>query len=212
MKRRHGLDEFPDVIDKIRCGEYTVRAPTDKKKYTSEITWTTMRLIFDEENNQVPDFFYCSKCHKIFNLSLRNSGQSLKRHVEKTCKPIADGGIDEFFMREFQPAKKKKISHDDKMMVRNAAVEYIIKDMRPISSFNGDGMSALLSKMTYIGNKYGHITEEAMKTTKLIPSRQTVSAFFTAIGKLLPVLSFHLNFSFLPDVALCEQTCRNRSR
>lgn len=152
-----------------------MRAPIDKKKFKSEITWKTMRLVFDEEENQVQDFFYCSKCHKIFNLSLRNSGQCLKRHVEKACNPIAAGGIDEFFVREFDAAKKKKISKDDKMMIRNAAVEYIIKDMRPVCSLSGDGLRTLLSKMTYIGNKYGHVPEEALDTIKLIPSRQTVS-------------------------------------
>lgn len=175
MKRKHGTEAFPDVLEKIRSGEYTVCAPKDRKKYTSEITWTTMRLIFDEEENQVQDFFYCSRCHKIFNLNLRNSGQSLKRHVEKNCNPIAAGGIDEFFIREFEPAKKKKVSQDDKMMIRSAAVGYIIKDMRPISSLNGDGLTTLLSAMTYAGNKYGHIPEMAMNATKLIPSRQTVS-------------------------------------
>lgn len=144
MKRKHGLDEFPEILEKIQSGEYTVREPTDRKKYTSEITWTAMRLIFDENNTQVQDFFYCSKCHKIFNLSLRNSGQSLKRHVEKTCQPIAANGIEYFFAREFIPSKKKKITHEDKQMVRLAALDYIIGDMRTISSLNGDGMTSLL--------------------------------------------------------------------
>lgn len=80
-------------------------------------------------------------------------------------------------MRELQPAKMKKISIDDKLSVRNAAVGYIINDMRPISSLNGVGMATLLSKMTFIGNKYGYIPEEALQTTNLIPSRQTVSFF-----------------------------------
>lgn len=175
MKRKHSGDNFPDVLNKIRSGEYKTRAPTDKKKYTSEITWSAMRLIFDEEDNEVQNFFYCSKCEQIFNLILRNSGQCLKRHVEKTCISTVAGPLDEFFVREFQPAKNKKISREDKTMIRSAAVGYIIKDMRPISSFNGDGMASLLSAVTYIGNKYGHIPEKAMEMTKLIPSRHTVS-------------------------------------
>lgn len=173
------MDEFPEILAKIQSGEYTVRVPTDKKKYSSELTWSAMRLIFDETNIQVQDFFYCSKCHKIFNLNLRNSGQSLKRHVEKTCRPIAPGGIEEYFEREFQPTKKKKITIDDKIMIRDAAVTYIVSDMRPISSLNGDGMAQLLSKMTSIGSRYGHITENMMSEMKLVPSRQTVSFFYS---------------------------------
>lgn len=144
MKRKHGEQKFPEILEKIRSGEYTARAPTDTRKYSSEM-WTAMRMIFDEENNQVQDHFYCSKCNQIFNLVLRNSGQSLKRHVEKLCKPVAAGGIDEYFLREYEPAS---------------------------------GMITLLSALTFIGSKYGHITEDAMRTLKLIPSRQTVSFFF----------------------------------
>lgn len=182
MKRRHGVEEFPEVLERIRNGDYTIRAPTDKKKYSSEVTWTAMRLIFDGENNQIQDFFYCSKCQKVFNLSLRNCGQILKRHVEKTCNPIAAGGIDDYFTREFQPTKKKKLTQDDKILIRNASVACIINDMRPISSLNGDGMTSLLSKMTYIGNKYGNFTEETMKLIKIVPSRQTVG--FSRLSKI----------------------------
>lgn len=173
MKRKHTGKEFPDIKRKIHSGDYTVRVPTDKKKYTHETTWKLMRLIFDDEDKQLPDFFFCSKCNDIFNLSLRNSGQCLARHV-KACM-VANPSVSEFYTAEFQPAKRKKIKYEDKILVREAAMSFVIQDMRPISSLGGDGIANLLSRMTYIGSKYGHISEEDLPTTKLIPSRQTVS-------------------------------------
>lgn len=66
--------------------------------------------------------------------------------------------------------------------------------MRPISSLNGDGMATLLSKMSYIGNKYGHVSEEAMKFDKLAPS-QTVKFFLLEIKNIRSTIFFHFTFA-----------------
>lgn len=57
-KRRHGIEKFPEIEEKIRSGEYTVREPEDKKKHTCEITWTQMRFIYDESDRIMKDFFF----------------------------------------------------------------------------------------------------------------------------------------------------------
>lgn len=59
-------------------------------------------------------------------------------------------------------------------MIRDAAISYIVKDMRPISSIGGEGMTALLSKMTFFGAKHGYVSEEDILKLNLIPSRQSV--------------------------------------
>lgn len=74
---------------------------------------------------------------------------------------------------------RKKIKLEDKELVKGAVLDYIIKDLRPISSIQGAGMQLLISKMTYIGKKYGYFTPEMIDQTKLLPSRQTVTVFFT---------------------------------
>lgn len=173
MKRKYEEEKFPDVLELIRSGRYTTKPPTDTAKYTQKVTWSLMHLIYDESNEILPDFFYCSNCAKIYNLKLCNTGKTLKRHVEK-CS--VRERITNFFIPEFRQ-ERKKIKLADKSLVKDAAMEFIIRDARPISSINGDGMLAFISKMTYIGATYGHLTPEAINESKLLPSRYTVILF-----------------------------------
>lgn len=173
VKRRHGLEKFPEIEEKLKTGEYSLREPADKKKHSCEITWTSMRYIYDECDQPVADMFCCSKCNTIFNLKLRDSGQVLKNHVSTKC-PGDSGRINGFFVSEYQLTKKRRIHVDDKVKMREAAIGYVIQDGRPICSLNGPGMTRLLSQMTFIGAKYGHLTEEILLSLKLIPKRQTV--------------------------------------
>lgn len=174
VKRRHGLEKFPDIEVKLRTGEYSLREPADKKKHSCEVTWKQMRYIYDEFEQPISDMFCCSKCKTIFNLKLRDSGKVLKTHVENKC-PGDTGRISGFFVPEYEPTKKRKINVSDRLLVRDAAIGYVIEDMRPINSLSGRGMTKLLSNLTYVGAKYGHFTEEALMSLKLVPSRQTVS-------------------------------------
>lgn len=171
-KRKHTGNDFPEIAQKIRSGDYTARSPKDKK-YSSNVTWSLIQLIFDEQHNRLIDFFYCSKCHAVFNLNLWDSGQCLTRHVN-ICS-AASPSVSDYFVPEYHPEKRRKFKEDDKLLVREAALAFVIKDMRPINSLSGEGIASLLSRMTYIGSKYGFISEEDMLKTKLIPSRQTVS-------------------------------------
>lgn len=173
MKRKYESEKFPDIIELIQSGRYTTKPPSDTAKYTQTLTWSLMHLIYDESDDILPDFFFCSKCAKIYNLKLCNNGKTLKRHVEK-CS--IQEKITDFFVPEFGP-KSKKIKLADKQLVKDAAMELIIRDARPLSTVNGSGMLAFASKMTYIGATYGHLTPESID--KLLPSRQTV-IFFTA--------------------------------
>lgn len=177
-KRRHGIDKYPEVEAKILSGEYTLREATNRKKNTCEITWKQIQYIFDEHEVELKDFFICSKCSTIFNLCLRNSGQVLKRHVMEKCCGSNENNINNYFVPEYQEAKKRKLKHDDKLKVRDAAVGFVIRDMRPISAVNGCGLTALLSIMTMIGAKYGHLSDAMIESMRLVPSRQTVSVFF----------------------------------
>lgn len=174
MKRKHGIDKFPHIIEAIQKGQYSVREPEDKKKYTQTITWNLFRFIFDENDVQIPGHYYCVQCQTIYTLDLGRSGQVLKRHAEKCVVSPDSSTINKFFVPELHAMKRLKITKEDRGIIRDAAIKFIVKDMRPISSINGAGMSTLLSRMTFIGAKYGHISEEAMPQTKLIPSRQTV--------------------------------------
>lgn len=178
MKRKHSTARYPEIEEKFRTGEYSFRAPTDLKKNSCKTTWTSMRLVYDECEQLVPDTFICEKCGKIFRLKVRDCGQTLKRHVQSQCP--GEIGVNNFFKK--YPAehlnKRQKISVEDRLAVRKAAVGLVVNDMRPICSVNGDGMLTLMSKFTFVGAKYGYIDEAKLLELKLIPSRQTVSISF----------------------------------
>lgn len=177
MKRKHGIENFPIMMEAIKTGKYTVREPEDKKKYSSS-TWKLFRFIFDENEVMITDHFFCCQCQTIFNLSLSNSGQCLKRHAEKCVVP-SGATIQDFFVTEVQSVNRLKIKKEDRHLVRDAAIAFIVKDMRPIQSINGEGMASMLSTFTYIGAKYGHIPKDVLPKAKLIPSRQTVSVWLS---------------------------------
>lgn len=213
MSKRKFQDQvFPDVLEKIKSGRYTVKAPTDTSKYSSKLTWGLMRLIFDDNNELLQDYYYCSKCTKIYNLKLSDNSKTLKRHAEK-CNIMEQ--ITDHFMPEMVQARKK-IKLADKKLVKDAAMEYIIRDLRPISSINGDGLREFASRMTYIGVKYGYLTSEAIDEVKLLPSRQTVIDIFYLISEFFYLIQkineIDLSISvYEPYRKNCDRiTCRNQ--
>lgn len=146
-------------------------------KYKSEKTWTKWRQIFDEAEVLIKDFYFCIGCEAIYNIDIKNSGRCLKNHVDE-CFGKDDtraNKIDEHFGQVFHPSKRRKISKEDKLTVKEAAIKYIVCDMRPILSIKGNGLKSLIATMTNIGAKYGAMSESDIDDCNLIPSRATVS-------------------------------------
>lgn len=173
-KRKFEDQDFPELLEHIRSGSYSVKAPTDTAKFSQKPTWELFRFIYDDSNELMRDFFYCSRCEKILNLKLANNGKTLKRHAEKCALREK---ITDHFVPEMQP-QRKKIKLADKAIVKDAALDLIIRDLRPIQSINCEGMKDFVSKLTFIGAKYGHLTPDAIEKSKLLPSRQTVICSF----------------------------------
>lgn len=172
--RKYDQQSFPDILDAIKNGKYNVKKPTGPK-YKQKDTWEKWRLIFDEAEEVIKDFFYCIRCSSIYNLKLANSGRCLRTHAIECVGPSdEENHINDHFSLVFQPTKKKKISQPDKLAVKEAAIEFIVKDMRPIRAVKGDGLHRLLSNFTAIGAKYGAMSVKDLVESKLVPSQSTV--------------------------------------
>lgn len=176
MKRRYEDESYIEIEQLIKSNEYTVKVPADRKKYKSEDTWKVMRLIYDADHEMLPDYFYCSCCGKVFHLKLSNNSKTLKNHALKCSGPASTPVITDHFLMQPPPNKKLKLS--DRAIVKNAAMEFIIRDVRPVSSICGDGLRQLASCMTYIGAAYGHLTPEMIGKMNILPSRPTVSVCY----------------------------------
>lgn len=176
--RKYDMQRHPELLEAIKTGKYSVRNASGSK-FKQEVTWTKWRLIYDESNEQIRDHFYCSSCSKIYNLSLATSGRCLKTHALECVGPLDDDNrIDNRIDKHFTQMKKqgRKMTADDKLAIKEAALKFVIIDLRPISAINGDGLAELISTMTYMGAKYGGMTVADVKD--VIPSRQTVRAHF----------------------------------
>lgn len=148
----------------------------DSRKYKQTDTWAKWRMIFDEADHLMKDYYYCSCCSAIYNVNITNSGKCLKIHAME-CVPIAkeNDRIDTHFSSTYHPNKKRKILIEDRKSITQAAINFVVNDLRPICSVEGDGLNNLLSKMTFIGVKYGAMSVKDLEASRLIPSRQTVS-------------------------------------
>lgn len=174
INRKYDSQNFPEMLEAIQSGKYTVKQP-EGPKYKQKETWKKWRLIYDEAEQLVKNFFYCISCCAIYNLILANSGRCLKTHAtECVGRQDVENCIDEHFMPVFQLAKRRKISAVDKLTVKEAVVKFVVSDMRPISSIQCDGLLSLMSEMTRMGAKYGVMTEDDLNKSRVVPSRQTV--------------------------------------
>lgn len=173
--RKYDQQTFPEILEAIKSGKYTVKKP-DGPRFKQTITWAKWRMIYDETDQILKNYYYCISCSAIYNVNITNSGKCLKTHAIE-CVPTEndDDRIDAHFSPIFNPNKKRKISIDHRNLVTQAAINFVVSDMRPISSMNGDGLTSLLSKMTCIGARYGEMSEIDLKTCGLLPSRQKVS-------------------------------------
>lgn len=70
---------------------------------------------------------------------------------------------------------QKKLRIDHKQGIKDAAVVFIVKDMRPFDAIKKVGLVNLMAKFTEIGAVYSKMSFEDV--LNLLPSRQTVSVF-----------------------------------
>lgn len=129
-KRKAPGTQFKEIAEKIKNGEYSVKAVTDFAKFKPSVTWEVFKRVYNQNNEVIPDNWYCSSCCKLYELQIRNSGQTLRRHAER-CKTTDTPRIATMFTPKFSQTSKR-FKKEDKELAKDAAITYIIKDMRPI--------------------------------------------------------------------------------
>lgn len=170
MQREISLEE---VKNRIKEGSYTLQGHEAKNAIGAH--WNTIRLVFDEEAKRIPDLYACSMtfCNEIIRTNLTKDGTGkLKRHYLR-CNQSDRIGVNAAFDNEYQRPSSKKFKSHHKSSVNEAAVSFVVNDMRPIDSVTKVGMVTLLSVFTQIGQFYGKM--EKHEVLQLLPSRYTVS-------------------------------------
>ena len=109
----------------------------------------------------------CKKCLKCFKYDSHKTGTShLKRHVEHCISSTSQSSGRQLKL----PFKNCGVARQAKSDALNAAVSVVVKDLRPFSVFDGEGMKEFAQTCIDIRAKYGKLTVE-----EVLPSRNTIA-------------------------------------
>lgn len=167
-----------EIRQKIKENLYTTKGKfvdgnCSSKRFKSPI-WSVCDEIFDENNEKISTAVYCVKCQTVFKYDVRSNGTSqILKHgclSDPTSQKITGFGV----------TKDVTISSTDKQKVKDSAVAFVSKDLRPFEALNGRGLFELIQMCILIGAKYGILDEEQVKS--LIPSPVTVSRCVNDFG------------------------------
>lgn len=174
--------------------EKTYELRVNENKNCKGKHWTTFRIVFDEEGNIVKDVYACSlvNCFHVIrsNLTVEGTGK-LKRHYTR-CNHSDRIGIDSYFEKEYRPPVAKRFKQEHKHAVNDAAVSFVVNDMRPVDAVTKSGLVTLLAVFTQIGNLYGKMDAEGVLS--ILPSRFSVSSKQSDVRVLNDSLNFHSKY------------------
>lgn len=129
----------------------------------SSSAWDSFHLIYDisNENSMVIDFVMCIKCKEF----VPYRGPTTTQLLRHKCSPN-HRSIGSFL------TKKLKFSESDINNVRDAAMQFIVKDIRPFYALEGDGLRELCKALIIVGQKYTRMSDADIEN--LIPHRKVI--------------------------------------
>lgn len=162
--------ELSTIRQKIKDNLYTTKGKfadgNVSKRFKSPI-WSVCEVIFDEDQNQVPNVVYCFKCTVVFKYNTRSNGTT--QILNHGCLKDPNSTT----ITAYGVPKNITVSSNDKQKIKDSAVAFVSKDLRPFEALNGTGLFEMLLTCIQIGAKYGVLDETQLKA--LVPSPTTVS-------------------------------------
>ena len=163
--------EVKDIEEKLKNQELILHSHTGKSD-----VWKSIAIVAEPEKNigtenatskKKLNFVACKKCLKCFKYDSHKTGTShLKRHVEHCISSTSQSSGRQLKL----PFKNCGVARQAKSDALNAAVSVVVKDLRPFSVFDGEGMKEFAQTCIDIGAKYGKLTVE-----EVLPSRNTIA-------------------------------------
>lgn len=167
-----------DVLERVKIGDYSTRDKFHNgtsKGFKSAI-WTVCHEIYDELGEKVQNVVYCTKCEKVFKYSRTHGTTTILNHGCLSV-PNDQTKIDAF------ATTTKPIAASDKFKVKESAMSFVAKDIRPFEALNGNGFFQIIKMFVYIGAKYGMLADQEIRA--LIPSPNTISRAVSQFGHIL---------------------------
>lgn len=181
------------VID----GKWTL-VPSRNNQKDSETTkssraWNTFYNIADEDGKVLKEFVCCIYCKKVYKFIAKSGTSKLLNHQNSCLKAALEkknitnenNEVPHEINRYMEDLTK-----EDKLLIKKACSDFIIRDLRPLNALNGEGLNALLKAFSYICLKYNGLQKEP---TVYLPSADIVARnillqFEEVKKKLKPIL------------------------
>lgn len=154
-----------DLIRKKNDGMLEFRPKySEKSKRRSSSVWDLFHLIFDisNENTLVNGFVRCRKCDELVTYKGPTTSQLL-RHKCNLVQPTLDS---------FVSTKRIKFTESELSSVRDAAMEFVVKDIRPFFAVEGDGFRNLCKTLLAVGQNHRRVNSNDIE--RLIPHRTAI--------------------------------------
>lgn len=139
-----------EIRQKIKDNVYTTKGKfvdgNVSKRFKSPI-WSVCDEIWNENNEKLPNAIYCVKCQNVFKYDARSNGttQILNHGCLKDSNSLKITG--------FGVAKNVAISSIDMQKIKDSAVAFVSKDLRPFEALNGTGFHQMIKMCVQIGAK-----------------------------------------------------------
>lgn len=177
------------VRDLVIDGKYAMVSRWEADKLKQSRAWTTFYNVQDENGEIVRDIVCCINCKKVYKHVPVKGTSTLLKHQDACLKLSFARKPNE------NPTKINRYQDDltseDKLLLKKACSELVIRDLRPLNALSGDGLNALLKAYAYICMKYSGLQNDPME---YLPSPDTVARYILTLFegvkiKLKPILN-----------------------
>lgn len=158
--------DLKTVQTNIDNGVFTHKPNEDKR--SKGLFWSSFDRIYEEVDGKivlVNKFVYCRVCKKVHNYDAKKGTSNLNAH-SAVCKE------DVVKIRSFIPCSRA-IGSEDRKKLCLYTVAASVKDTRPFSFTEHDGVLELLHGIWNMGARIGAVTKEQLQ--KALPNGTTVS-------------------------------------
>jgi len=131
-----------------------------KKKHARTSVWDQFHLVHSNhsESPYYAGYVKCVSCNSLMKHDLARSGTTHLQQHSNRCKAKSKTSSSSLHQHKlgsfFQP--RSKIPAKPKEKVCDAALDFIVHDIRPLHAIEGKGLQSLVSACIEIGDKCGN--------------------------------------------------------
>lgn len=144
---------------------------TNSKRKSSS-AWDSFHLIYEttNPNSALDGFVYCIKCNEFVPYNGPTTSQLLRHKCILNQPTIRNQPT---IIDSFGPKIRINFSESDTSNMRDAAMQFVVRDIRPFYAVEGDGLRNFCKTMLMIGQKYSLMSDDDIE--RLIPHRTVIT-------------------------------------